>query len=167
MRILSESSLNEQTSGKFVTCAQKGQIQMGSTDTSCLGGTVQPPKCLCQPGCTSAQGQTKILFVPEARLTYIFFYFIFLYSFFDSRLGKKWRGHLNFTRCSAPLQHQACDIYLKWIKLPPTAESLCWKSLWMFQLCRFEWVGWLDGKLQIKTSFLGLNVLTERFLLID
>lgn len=125
MRILSESSLNEQTSGKFVTCARKGQIQMGSTDTSCLGGTVQPPKCLCQPGCTSAQGQTKILFVPEARLTYIFFYFIFLYSFFDSRLGKKWRGHLNFTRCSAPLQHHTCDIYLKWIKLPPAAESLC------------------------------------------
>lgn len=95
-------------------------------------------------GCTGTE--TKILFVPGARLTYFFFFFT-SYSLFDSKLGKKWGGHLNFTRHSTPHWHHAFDIYLKGIKLISTSSWMSvLKTLFLvtFQNCRD--LGWADDR---------------------
>lgn len=81
-----------------------------------------PPKSSCQLGCTSAQGlhrngdENTVCPWGQADLL-LWFFFLTSYSLLDSRLRKKRRGHLNFTRQSTPHCHYAFDICLKWIKL--------------------------------------------------
>lgn len=133
------------------------------------GSAVQPPQegflgcpqracanwaALQHRGCAGTG--TKILFVPGARLTYFFFFFPPSYSLFDSRLEKKRRGHLNFTRHSPPRWHRALEIWLKWIKLTfhqHLGVSAGNPLFVTFQFCR-DWGG-MGRLLRTQTSFGG------------